>query len=104
MLKDVGGQWYQVPAPVNRKDTAVIIHNNDIKKLAAEIPEGHKHIRITILLQDGTELVFHEASIANLVRAYITVKTHPTIRKIELKGKHLSERKDGFAEWQLLQE
>ncbi|MEW6162579.1 MAG: hypothetical protein AB1606_04615 [Nitrospirota bacterium] len=82
----------------------MVIHNEDIKELTAEIPEGHKHLRTTIVLQDGTELVFHEATIANLVRAYITVKTHPVKRKVTLKGKGLSERKDGYAEWQLVEE
>jgi hypothetical protein len=82
----------------------MIIHNDDIKELIAEIPEGHRHLRITTLLRDGTELVFHEASIANLVRAYITVKTHPGITRVVLKGKRLSKRKEGYAEWQLVEE
>jgi len=82
----------------------MIIHNEDIKELTAEIPEGHKHLRTTIVLRDGIEFVFQEATIANLVRAYITVKTHPVKRKVTLKGKSLSERKDGYAEWQLVEE
>jgi hypothetical protein len=82
----------------------VIIHNEDIKELTAEIPEGHRHLRTTIILQDGTEFVFQEATIANLVRAYITVKTHPAIKKVQLKGTRLAERKDGYAEWQLIEE
>ncbi len=45
----------------------MIIHNEDIKELTAEIPEGHKHLRTTIVFQDGTEFVFHEAAVANLV-------------------------------------
>jgi hypothetical protein len=81
----------------------MLIHNEDIKKLIAEIPEGHKHLRTTIVLQDGEEFVFQEATIANLVRAYITVKTNPTIKKVVLKGKRLTERKDGYAEWQLVE-
>ena len=80
------------------------IHNEDIKELTAEIPEGHKHLRTTIVLQDGTEFVLQEATIANLVRAYITVKTHPVKRKVTLKSKSLAERKDGYAEWQLVEE
>jgi hypothetical protein len=82
----------------------MLIHNEDIKELIAEIPEGHKHLRTMIVLQDGTELVFQEASIANLVRAYITVKTHSTTKKVVLKGKRLTERKEGYAEWQLIEE
>lgn len=81
----------------------MVLHNEDIKELTAEIPEGHKHLRITIVLQDGTGLTFQEATIANLVRAYITIKTHPTIKKVILKSKKLTERKDGYVEWQLVE-
>ncbi len=80
------------------------IHNEDIKELIAEIPEGHKHLRTKIVLHDGTELIFQEATIANLVRAYITVKTHPQTKKVVLKCKKLSDRKKGYAEWQLVEE
>lgn len=82
----------------------MILRNEDIKELIVEISEGHKHLRTTIILRDGTELIFQEATIANLVRAYTTVKTHPTIKKVNLKGKKIAERKDGYAEWQLLEE
>lgn len=82
----------------------MILRNEDIKELIVKIPEGHKHLRTTIILRDGTELIFQEATIANLVRAYTTVKTHPTIKKVNLKGKKIAERKDGYAEWQLLEE
>ena len=82
----------------------MIIHNEDIKELTAEIPDGHKHLRTMMVLQDGKEFVFQEATIANLVRAYIMVKTHPVKRKVTLKGKSLSERKDGYAKWQLVEE
>jgi len=82
----------------------MIIRNEDIKTLIAEIPEGHKHLRTTIILQDGTELVFQEAAIANLVRVYINIKTHPTMKKTVLKGQNLAERKEGYAEWQLMEE
>ena len=82
----------------------MIIHNEDIKELIAEIPEGHKHLRTTMVLQDGAEFVFQEATIANLVRAYIIVKTDPVKRTVTLKGKSLSKRIDGYAEWQLVEE
>jgi len=82
----------------------MIISNEDIEELTAEIPEGHKHLRVTMQFNDGRTLTFQEATIANLVRAYIGVKTHPSITKIRLKGKRLSERKKGFAEWQLIEE
>jgi hypothetical protein len=79
------------------------IKNEDVKDLIAEIPEGHKHIRTTIMLQDGTEMTFQEATIANLVRAYISIKTHASLSKVVLRGARLDERKDGYAEWQLLE-
>lgn len=82
----------------------MIIRNEDIKTVIAEIPEGHEHIRTIIVLQDGAEFVFQEAAIANLVRAYINIKTHPTMKKVVLKGERLSERKEGYAEWQLVEE
>jgi hypothetical protein len=80
------------------------IRNEDIKEVITEIPEGHKHIRTKIVLQDGTELIFQEAAIANLVRAYITIKTHPSKTSVSLKGRELQDRKPGYAEWQLLEE
>ncbi len=82
----------------------MIIHNEDIRELIAEIPEGHKHLRTTVILRDDTEFVFQEASIANLLRAYITVKTHPSKKKVILRGKKIEERKDGYSEWQLVEE
>ena len=82
----------------------MIIKNEDVARVTTEIPEGHRHIRTTIVLGDGTELVFQEATIANLVRSYIAVKTHPTAKRSVLRGVRLEERKRDFAEWQLLEE
>lgn len=80
------------------------IRNEDVRELLVEIPEGHKHIRTKIILQDGMELVFQEATVANLVRAYITVKTHPQTVSVRLNGRRLTGIKAGYAEWQLLEE
>ncbi len=82
----------------------MIIRNEDVKELLVEIPEGHMHIRTTIFFQDGMELTLQEATIANLIRAYINVKTHPTAARFRLTGKKFQDRKDGFAEWQLVEE
>jgi hypothetical protein len=76
--------------------------NEDVKGLISEIPEGHRHIRTTITFTDGTEITLQEATVANLVRAYITVKTHPVIDRVELKGKRLEEKKEGYADWQMV--
>jgi hypothetical protein len=82
----------------------MIIANEGIKQLTAEIPDGHRHIRTTIILTDGREFTFQEATIANLVRAYITVKTYPAVKKIILTGKRIETRKEGYAEWQLVED
>ncbi|MBI4377953.1 MAG: hypothetical protein HY578_02525 [Nitrospinae bacterium] len=81
----------------------MVLKNEDIRELFAEIPEGHKHLRITMLLEDGREFTFQEATMANLVRAYITVKTHPAITRVKLKGGRIGNRKEGYAEWQLVE-
>lgn len=82
----------------------MIIANEDVKELSAEIPEGHKHLRTTIVLHNGTSFTFQEATIANLVRAYITIKTHPRLTRVRLTGRKLDDRKEGYAAWQLIEE
>jgi hypothetical protein len=81
----------------------MIIQNEDVKELRAGIPEGHKHMRTTILLDNGSEMTFQEATIANIVRAYIGIKTHPQATSVRFIGKKLEVRKDGYAEWQLIE-
>ncbi len=81
----------------------MVFQNEDVEAVSVEIPEGHAHLRMTFVLRDGQELVFQEATIANVVRAYVTIKTHPTIRKMFLKGGKIAKRKRGFAEWQLVE-
>jgi hypothetical protein len=79
------------------------ISNGDVKEVFVEIPEGHRHLRTKIILHDDTEFVFQEATIANIVRAYITVKTHPQKMLVRLKGVKLKDKKTEYAEWQLLE-
>jgi hypothetical protein len=81
----------------------MVIANEEVKSLITEIPEGHKHLRTTIELHDGRTFTFQEATIANLVRAYISVKTHPVKKSVHYRGRKLSARKDGYAEWQLIE-
>jgi hypothetical protein len=80
------------------------ISNENIVEVMAEIPEGHRHIRTTVVLDDGTEFVFQEATVANIVRAYVTLKTDPVKSRVRLRGRKLTERKQGYAEWQLVEE
>jgi hypothetical protein len=81
-----------------------IIRNEDINKVLIGVPEGHKHLRISMELKNGLILIFQEATIANILRAYATVKTHPNVRAQELEMKTLTDlRKDGYAIHQLLE-
>lgn len=82
----------------------MIVHNEDIADVIAEIPEGHHHIRTTITLKDGNQWTFQEAAIAGIVRAYVNVKTHPTTRRVVLRTEQPSNTKPGYAEWQLMEE
>ncbi len=82
----------------------MIIANEEVQELIAEIPEGHKHLRTTIKLQDGRLFTFQEATIANLVRAYITLKTHPERTTVRLLGRKLNVHKQDYAEWQLMED
>ena len=81
----------------------MIIRNEDIREVVLEVPEGHGHIRTTIRLKDGSEFVFQEAAIANIARAYVTVKTHPAKTEVRLRAEKLLRRKEGFAGWQLIE-
>jgi len=81
----------------------MIVKNEDVKELVLEVPEGHTHLRLSLVLHDGSEMVFQEATVANLVRAYVALKTHPRRKRVRLKGKRLEQRKEGYAEWQLLE-
>jgi hypothetical protein len=82
-----------------------IIRNQDIKRVLVGTPKGHKHLRVCIELKNGTSLVFQEATIANISRAYITLKTHPHTRAQELRMKKANKEqlKEGYAEHQLIE-
>ncbi|MDA8098401.1 MAG: hypothetical protein M0042_02095 [Nitrospiraceae bacterium] len=82
----------------------MIISNEEVKGLTIEIPDGHRHLRTTIELHDGRTFTFQEATIANLVRAYVSVKTHPERTSLRLSGRKIEGAKDGYAAWQLLEE
>jgi len=82
-----------------------ILANADIREIELSVPEGHQHLRTVIRLRSGEEIVLQEATVANLVRAYVGIKTHPSRTSCRLTGRSLEEkeRKRGFAEWQLLE-
>ncbi|RLI42128.1 hypothetical protein DRO69_10730 [Candidatus Bathyarchaeota archaeon] len=82
-----------------------LIRNEDIEQVLIGVPKDHKHLRVYVKLKTGGGFIFQEATIANLLRAYITIKTHPTVRAKELKMKILTveQQKEGFAAHQLLE-
>lgn len=81
-----------------------VYRNEDIKRIIAFIPRGHLHVRVLIETSDKI-MVFQEATIAGVIRAYINVAMHPYRKAVELKSIRLSKnsRKLGFAEHQLIE-
>ncbi len=86
-------------------DRVNIVRNEDVIKALIGVPKGHKHLRVCIELKNGTTLIFQEATIANIARAYITLKTHPSVQAQELRMKTLTarQRKEGYATHQLIE-
>lgn len=82
----------------------MILRNEDVTEIVAEIPAGHRHLRTTVQLADGASFIFQEATVAALVRAYVAVKTDPVRSRVVLSGRRVAEGKDGYAEWQLMEE
>jgi len=83
-----------------------VICNAEVAEIELSVPENHRHLRTTLRLAGGDELVLQEATVAALVRGYVAIKTHPVRQKVRLVGCELEEdrRKQGFASWQLLEE
>jgi len=81
-----------------------VIRNEDIEQVMIGKPKGHKHLRICLKLKDKT-IILQEAAIANILRAYITIKTHPTVKALILERKIMSPEsvKEGYAKHQLLE-
>ncbi len=78
-----------------------VYRNKDISRVLLGAPASHKHLRTIIETQDE-RFIFQEATIANIVRAYITLKTHPTHLGIELVSTKITG-KEGYARYQLLE-
>lgn len=81
-----------------------IIRNQDVDQVLIGVPKGH-HLRVCIQLKNESSLVFQEATIANSLQAYTTIKTHPTIRAQELRMEAFTTQplKEDFAIHQLLE-
>ncbi len=86
------------------EEATTVLRNEDVREVVAEIPQGHRHMRATVRLADGTSFAFQEATVAAIVRAYVAVKTDPVRSRVVLRGRQVSDRKEGYAAWQLLEE
>ena len=84
-------------------DRVRVYRNEDVRRIVAFIPQDHKHIRIMIETENEV-MVFQEATVAGLIRAYINIKLHPMRNAIELKRTRLEKRKSEYASYQLLEE
>jgi hypothetical protein len=80
-----------------------LLSNEDVTRVVAEIPQGHRHLRTTVTLADGSSITFQEATVAALVRAYIAINTHPLRTRVVLTGRRVENRKSEYAEWQLVE-
>lgn len=80
-----------------------IIHNEEVEALTMAIPEGHKHLRAAIATVGGDTIVLPEAVIAALVRGYVQIKTHPTLKALRMTTQFVENRKQDFATQQLLE-
>ncbi len=78
-----------------------VFQNHDIIRVVLGVPQGHQHIR-TIIETEHERFIFQEATIANIVRAYITQMTHPLQLGVELILKEI-DGKEGYARYQLLE-
>lgn len=86
----------------NNNNEYIHFRNSDIKSVTVGIPDGHRHLR-TIIETDKGCFVFQEATVAAIVRAYTTIKTHPQLTGIRLTGNETPERKKGYASYQLVE-
>ena len=79
-----------------------VFRNSDIDLILMGIPSGHKHLRLVIKSGDKY-MVFQEATVAAIVRAYVNIKTHPRRRAVKMVKERVMDRKQGYAEYQLIE-
>jgi hypothetical protein len=100
--------WFKDESPEEKlimetRVGTIVLGNEDVTEIIAEIPEGHLHLRTTVRLADGSSITLQEATVAAIARAYVSVKTDPLRNRMVLRGRKVTERKEGYTEWQLLE-
>jgi hypothetical protein len=58
---------------------------------------------IIIQSQGGITIIIRNEDIKALT-AEIPIKTHPKVRKVAMKAQKVQQTKEGYAEWQLIEE
>lgn len=85
-----------------RRKFTLVIRNRDVRRILIGVPKGHTHRRVIIELNDGL-IVLQEATVENLVRAFVGVEMHPYRRAAILEGRTIGRRKEGYSSYQLLE-
>lgn len=75
----------------------------DVEECLLAVPRCHRHLRLALRYGDEV-LILPEAVVAVVVRAYLTVQTHPQRRAIHLVAREVPNAKHGFAARQLLEQ
>ncbi|HID16688.1 TPA: hypothetical protein EYP26_00165 [Candidatus Bathyarchaeota archaeon] len=83
-------------------EETILLRNEDVERVLIGVPTGHEHLRIVIEAK-GKRIVLQEATVANIVRGFIAVKTHPKVGAVELRKVKVERGKKGFAALQLLE-
>lgn len=83
-------------------DFNLLLRNREVLRVLVGVPDGHQHLRARIETAAGDVITLQEATLAALARAYLQITTHPTLQAVELRAEAVTSRKDGFAEYQLL--
>ncbi len=84
-------------------EKVIRLSSQNVMQLLFGIPENHQHCRLVLKTDQSGTLVLSEALVAAIVRAYATIKTHPTRSGIEMTATLISDGKPDFASWQLLE-
>jgi hypothetical protein len=84
-------------------DFHLLLRNRHVARVVVGIPDGHEHIRARIESDGGDVITLQEATLAALVRAYLSVSTHPQRKAVELRSMAVEESKEGFAMHQLME-
>jgi hypothetical protein len=74
----------------------------EITECYLAVPRGHRHLRLALRYGDQV-LILPEAVVAAIARGYVDILTHPQRRAVAFRLLKLDERKEGFAEFQLLE-